>query len=57
MSNYRGHPFITFTKKSKFFDPPPCLSTTAQFEGTLLPEIDCGHPNFYQPPPPPFSTR
>ena len=46
-----GYPFMRFTKKSKFFDPPPPLSTTVQFEGTSLP--DCGRPNFYHPQPPP----
>ena len=38
-------------KKEQIVLPPPPLTTTVQFEGTLLPETDSGRPNFYHPPP------
>ena len=42
---------MTSTKKNIFFDPPT-PSVYNQFEGTPLPETDCGRPTFYHPPPP-----
>ena len=41
-----SHPFLTSTKKSKFFDHPPPLSTNVHLKEPPLPETDCGRPNF-----------
>ena len=51
VKHIKGSSIYDVYKKEQFFDPPPPLSTTVQFEGTPLPETDYGHPNFYHPPP------